>query len=181
MPAMTDSDRPDALDPAQIAALMRASTSAVAAEVRALDVLATVRPAPGEWCANEVVGHLLEADRRGYTGRIRTVLAEDRPIFETWDPPTVAAAREDDLRDSAALLGELLMAREAGILMVEALGPDDLERAGVHPVVGVLTVGNLAHEWVHHDRAHLAQLLTIAQVIVRPALGNARRFNDPEA
>ena len=29
------------------------------------------RPAPGEWSANECVGHLIEAERRGFAGRIR--------------------------------------------------------------------------------------------------------------
>ena len=44
------------------------------------------RPAPGEWSANECVGHLIEAERRGFAGRIRPILAaaaETRPSRPT--------------------------------------------------------------------------------------------------
>ena len=37
------------------------------------------RPAPEEWCVLEVVGHLIETEERGFAGRIRTILAEERP------------------------------------------------------------------------------------------------------
>ena len=33
--------------------------------------------APDEWSADECVGHIIEADRRGRAGRIRRILAED--------------------------------------------------------------------------------------------------------
>ena len=59
------------------------------------------------------------------------------------------------------------------------LSPADLARAGLHPVVGELTAGNLLHEWVHHDREHLAQLMAVTRALVRPAMGNARRFSEP--
>jgi hypothetical protein len=32
------------------------------------------------------------------------------------------------------------------------------------------------HEWVHHDRNHLKQLLANVQARVWPEMGNARRF-----
>jgi len=34
----------------------------------------TWRPAPGEWCVNEVVGHLIEADRQSFMIRIKGML-----------------------------------------------------------------------------------------------------------
>jgi len=33
------------------------------------------------------------------------------------------------------------------------------------------------HEWVHHDRAQLRQVLEIAQAFAWPNLGNAQRFS----
>ena len=29
---------------------------------------------PNEWCASEVVGHMVEGDKRGFAGRIREIL-----------------------------------------------------------------------------------------------------------
>ena len=64
-----------ALDPSAIAELLAATAATVAEELRALGADAGWRPAAGEWSANECVGHLIEAERRGFAGRIRTILA----------------------------------------------------------------------------------------------------------
>jgi hypothetical protein len=160
---------------------MQASTDAAVGEVRALGELARVAPAPGEWCANQILGHLVEADRRGFVGRIRTVVREDRPRFAAWDQPAVAAARRDDERDPESVVVEFLAERAEGIRFVAALDPASMVRLGVHPRVGELRVAELLHEWVHHDREHLAQLLAASQSFAWPAMGNARRFSDPSA
>ena len=178
---MTPMDDRPAFTPLEIVGLMRVSTAAAAAEVRALGDRAGVRPAPGEWCANEVLGHLLEADRRGFTGRVREALAEDHPFFREWDQPAVAAGRHDAERDPESLVRELLAQREADFELVAGLDATDLARGGTHPTVGELTVENLLHEWVHHDREHLAQLMAVTKVLTWPAMGNARRFSDPTA
>ena len=167
------------LTPAEIVRLVRASTDAAAGEVRALGDGARTRPAPGEWSANEVLGHLIEADRRGFVGRARAALDADRPMFQEWDQPAVAAARHDDERDPEELVREFLAAREDDLALVGSLDPATFERAGIHPVVGELTVGNILHEWVHHDREHVAQMYAISRALVRPGMGNARKFSDP--
>ncbi len=152
-----------------------------AAEVRALPPeMSRQRPAEGEWCALEVIGHMLEAERRGFAGRIRLLLAGDEPSLETWDPPSVAAARRDCEREPEQLVDELVHLREQGVRLVDGLGPADLARGGAHPEVGRLTVAELLHEWVHHDRAHLKQLLDLTQGLAWPHMGNARIFSASE-
>jgi hypothetical protein len=171
-----------ALEPARIARLLAATATIVEAELHALgEPGAQWRPAAGEWCANEVVGHLVEADLRGFTGRIRTLLAEDNPAFVGWDQPSVAAARGDCAKSPDELLAEFLPLRAEGIDLILGLTPEDLDRAGHHNVVGRLTAGEIATEWVYHDRNHLRQLLAIGQSMAWPQMGNARRFGDPDA
>jgi len=51
-------------------------------------------PAPGEWCAKEVLGHLIETEKRGFAGRIRIILKSDSPQLEGWDQEAVARARK---------------------------------------------------------------------------------------
>ena len=150
-----------------VVTLVRASAEAVAGEVRALGRRATVRPGDGEWCANEVVGHLIETDRRTPASRIRSMIAEDRPQFERWDQPGVAAARRDHEKDSEALLAEFLAAREADVAFVGSLDPAVLGRVGVHPRQGEMTVRDTLVKWVRHDREHLAQMLAVTDTLAR--------------
>jgi DinB superfamily len=167
------------LDPPTIARLLRASAVAFATEVRALaPELARRRPDDGGWCALEVIGHIIESDRQGFGGRIRLMVEQDEPVLETWDQPAAVIARRDIARDPEELAQELLMLREEGARMLEGLEAGDVERGGDHPTVGWLTVGDVMHEWVHHDRAHLKQLLELAQDAAWPWMGNAQRFSD---
>jgi DinB superfamily len=95
---MTQDARP--LTPREVARLLESAAGAIHAELAALpdDVLAWC-PAPGEWCAKEVLGHLIESERRGFAGRIRLILAGGEPSLEGWDQGEVAPTR---LRASGA-------------------------------------------------------------------------------
>jgi hypothetical protein len=172
---MTD---PQPLAPIAVAAMLRGAAAMLAAEVRGLpDALLRWHPAEGEWCVKEVLGHVIEAERRGFAGRIRIILANGRPALERWDQAEVARGRKDCARDAGALVTELLQMREQSVALVAGLRPDDLQRAGLHPVVGELTVADLLHEWVHHDRNHLKQILTNVQAYAWPHMGNAQKFS----
>jgi DinB superfamily len=166
---------------ATIAALLAATATTILAELAALDPDAGWRPEPGEWSANECVGHLIEAERRGFAGRIRTILAPERPDLppdlERWDPPAVAEARRDHMRPWRELAAEFSEMRGASLELVRGLQPADLDRVGIHPDVGPLRVDELLGEWVHHDRNHVRQVLALTQTRVWGQMGNARRFS----
>ncbi len=168
------------VEPSRIADLLEASVSAVVAELDALGADGGWRPEAGEWSANECVGHLIEAETRGFAGRIRQILAADpgRPVtLVTWDPPAVARGREDHLRSGRELAAAFAALRVDGVALVRGLGPADLPRFGHHPDVGPLRVDELLGEWVHHDRNHVRQLLEATQRRVWGQMGNARRFS----
>ena len=97
-----------------------------------------------------------------------------------WDQDVVARERKDCARPLSALVDELSALRrgqrEAGR---EGLPAAALSRGGAHPKVGRLTVGDVVHEWVHHDRNHLKQIMTNVQAQAWPHMGNAQRFSLP--
>ncbi|HTK93865.1 MAG TPA: DinB family protein [Verrucomicrobiae bacterium] len=166
--------------PREAAALLRASLDAIRGEASALsDCAASWHPKAGEWCAKEVLGHLIEADRRGFGGRIRQFLAADNPACIGWDQDEVARGRSDCGKPVAGLLDELGKARAEGLAVVESLTTAGLSRGGEHPKVGRLTVSDILHEWVHHDRNHLKQMMTNVQAYTWPHMGNAQRFSAP--
>src|SRR5919108_3703361 len=99
---------PDILTPVEVAAALEAAMATLRAELGALPerVLAW-HPAAGEWCVKEVLGHLVEAERRGFAGRIRILLVADHPTLEAWDQDEVPRARPDCARPPVSLLQEL--------------------------------------------------------------------------
>src|SRR5215212_6194823 len=120
---VTPADGLAPLEVPRIVALLAASRSHFTTELTALGDLGGWRPAPGEWSANECLGHVIEADRRGFAGRIGRILAEDGVAEVGWDQIAVAASRRDNDRSVAAMLEEFRTGRDAGIRLVRRLEP----------------------------------------------------------
>lgn len=159
----------------QIADLLESTCALVEAEMRALgDEGCRWHFKDGEWCVNECVGHLIEAEKRGFAGRIRDLIA-GKPIH-SWDQEQVARDRKDCERMSQSVWMEFMGLRNDSIALVRGLRPADMDKSGVHPKVGVLRVRDLVQEWVHHDRNHTRQLLQIQQERVYPHMGNSQKF-----
>lgn len=180
----TDVDPIDDLAPLardRIVTLLRAGAIHIETELRALgDEWARWRPATDEWSANEALGHIIEADRRGFAGRIGRILEVDGVEEAGWDQVAVAAERRDREKTVEGILGEFRAGRDAGLDLVGALSEADLERHAIHERVGRVTVRDLLHEWVFHDRNHIRQILANGQARAWHAMGNARRFSRPD-
>ena len=167
------------LSPTEVAALLEAALATLRAELTALpERVAAWHPAPGEWCVKEVLGHLIEAERRGFAGRIRILLASERPALESWHQTEVAKARGDCVQPLAALLHEFAALRRDSATLVRGLAEADLARGGQHPKVGLLRIRDLLQEWVHHDRNHIKQAMANVQAFVWPSMGNSQKFSD---
>jgi DinB superfamily len=136
-------------------------------------------PRAGEWCIKEVVGHLLEEDKRDFVGRIRLILDQDEPCLTVNDQEEVARMRRDCDRDLDELLDEFRTVRSASVSFISTLKATDLHRRGVHPTIGHLEVTNLLHEWIYHDLNHLSQIGANVQRFLWPHLGNMQRFYQP--
>lgn len=168
---------PGPLSTDRIADLLESTCALIEAEVRGLtEADARWHPAPGEWCVNEVLGHMIESEKRGFFGRITRTLAQDRPFEEPWDQIAVARERKDCERVAASLFMEWMGHRHMSLELVRSLRPDQLDRACVHGKVGELRVRDLLHEWVHHDRNHTRQLLANVQARVWPHMANSQKF-----
>ncbi|OGO51407.1 MAG: hypothetical protein A2148_11715 [Chloroflexi bacterium RBG_16_68_14] len=170
---------PPPLTLTQVAGLLRATAATLRAEADALgpDGLRW-HPAPGEWCVNEVLGHIIEAERRGFAGRIREILDQPGKRLESWDVAQVARERRDCERDGLELLREFEELRDESVRLVLGLRPEQMELSGEHPLVGELRIVDLLHEWPHHDRNHVRQILANVQAYVWPHMGNAQRFSE---
>jgi hypothetical protein len=161
----------------EVAAFLGSTSALIEGEVKALsDEDARWHPAPGEWCVNEVLGHLIESEKRGFFGRITRTLEAAGQLEQPWDQTAVARERRDCERMASSLFMEWMGIRRRSIEMVSALRPEQLDRTCVHGKVGELSVRDLLHEWVHHDRNHTRQLLANVQHLVWPHMRNAQKF-----
>ena len=163
------------LTPEEIAGYLQATSALIEAELAALGDDGSWHLEPNEWCANQVVGYLIEADKRGFAGRIREIQA-GKAKTSAWDQVQVAKERNDCARVTQSLWMEFMGVRHEGIVLVGSLTGGDLAKSIEHPKVGRLTVRDLLHEWVHHDRNHTRQLLQIAQERVWTHMGNSQKF-----
>jgi hypothetical protein len=159
----------------QVAGYLEATCALVEAELEALGEDSAWHFDQEEWCANQVVGHLVEAEKRGFAGRIREILA-GQPKTSSWDQAVVARERGDCERLGQSLWMEFMGVRSDSIKLVRSLQSADFGKGIEHPMAGRLTVRDLLHEWIHHDRNHTKQLLAIAQERAWPHMGNSQKF-----
>jgi hypothetical protein len=163
------------LTPEQVAEYLAATSELIDGELEALGDDSSWHFDPKEWCANQVVGHLVEAEKRGFAGRIREIL-DGKEKTSAWDQAAVARERNDCARMGQSLWMEFMGVRSDSINLVRSLKPADLGKGIEHPMAGRLLVRDLLHEWIHHDRNHTRQLLAIAQERVWPHMGNSQKF-----
>src|SRR5262249_53024683 len=117
------------------------------------------------WSPTDVLGHLIHGERTDWIPRAKRILEHgDTVAFDKFD-------RFAQFRDFAgvgvpALLDEFARAREASLRELAALNLDEaaLDRPGLHPELGPVTMRQLLATWVSHDLDHVIQ---IARVMAR--------------
>lgn len=120
---------------------------------------------PDTWSPYDVVGHLLHGERTDWKARIEIILGE------TGDRRFVPFDRFAQLRERGRvpldeLLREFRTLRAANVAYVRALdlGEAQLDRTGIHPDFGQVTLRQLIATWTAHDLDHIVQ---IARVMAR--------------
>jgi hypothetical protein len=124
------------------------------------------------WNAFDVVGHLIHCERTDWMPRARIVLqfGETRTFepFDRW-----AQLRENHNKSLTQLLDEFARLRSENLGELRALNlrPEDLERRGRHPSLGVVTLSQLLATWAAHDLTHLHQISRIMAHQYRETVG----------
>jgi hypothetical protein len=120
-------------------------------------------PEPDGWTAREVLAHLADFELIAAV-RVRTVLSVDRPALASYGQEEFTD-RFAALETAEDALERFTVNRRATLRVLDALGPADLERVGVHPQRGEEPLGRTLEMLARHDRAHLEQLVRAAGTI----------------
>ncbi|HNJ28868.1 MAG TPA: DinB family protein, partial [Ferruginibacter sp.] len=117
---------------------------------------------PETFSPYDVVGHLIHGEATDWTARAKMIL-EFGPArtFERWN--RTAMYEESNGKTMQQLLDTFSAARKKnmdwfrGLNLAEA----DLDKKGMHPVLGEVTLRNLLATWVAHDLTHIAQITRV--------------------
>jgi DinB superfamily len=124
------------------------------------------------WSAFDVVGHLIHGERTDWMPRARMILQfGETKSFEPFD--RWGQERETQGKSLGQLLDEFARVRAESLSELRALNlrPEDLDRRGRHPALGVVTLSELLATWAAHDLTHLHQISRVMAHQYRDAAG----------
>jgi hypothetical protein len=117
------------------------------------------------WSPFDVIGHLIHGERTDWMPRARIILEHgEARAFDKFDRLAQFAVSEG--RTLASRLDEFATLRRDNLRDLAAMRvtESDLERRGLHPELGVVTLRQLLATWVAHDLDHVVQ---ISRVLAR--------------
>ncbi|MEJ8817740.1 DinB family protein [Lacibacter sp. H407] len=110
----------------------------------------------------DVVGHLIHGEKTDWVVRAKIIL--EYGVNKPFDPyDRFAQFEESKGKSLEQLLDEFEAIRKENVAWLQAieLTETDLERKGMHPVLGEVTLRNLLSTWVVHDLTHIAQITRV--------------------
>ena len=140
---------------------------------RTPDVLETIlRDLPDDWTMNneggkswspyDVVGHLIHGEKTDWIDRTKIVLAESgNKTFTPFD--RFAQFNDSKGKTLNQLLAEFRQRRNENLKTLADLkiSEDQLDKKGIHPALGEVTLRQLLATWTAHDLNHIYQIVRV--------------------
>ena len=117
---------------------------------------------PETYSPYDVVGHLIHGEKTDWTARTKMILEfGNTQTFVRWNRE--AMYEESIGKSLQQLLDEFAAIRKENMVWFKALNltEDDLDKKGMHPVLGEVSLRNLLATWVVHDLTHIAQITRV--------------------
>ena len=111
------------------------------------------------WSAYDVIGHLIQGEKTDWMVRLELILSTDP---DKHFAPFNRFAQFENSRGKSLqqLLEEFKEKRMSNLQKLRALNitSNDLNKKGIHPTFGEVTLSQLISTWVVHDLDHLSQI-----------------------
>lgn len=114
------------------------------------------------WSAFDIVGHLVHGEITDWIPRTKIILESGKEqSFTPFD--RFAQFKESEGKNINQLLDEFKILRSESLnsLREMNLQDEDLQREGIHPEFGAVTLEKLLAAWVVHDLGHLRQIARV--------------------
>ncbi|HJP88225.1 MAG TPA: DinB family protein [Candidatus Limnocylindrales bacterium] len=112
----------------------------------------------GGWRPRDVVGHLITAEQDNWIARIERLLEHgtSQP-FDSFN--RTAHVGRDDAMTLDQLVDRFVELRAKDLArLAELVTEADLEKRGMHPALGEVTLRELLSSWTIHDLDHISQI-----------------------
>jgi hypothetical protein len=127
---------------------------------------------PESWSPFDVVGHLIHGEETDWIPRARIILeyGESR-TFEPFD--RFAMYEKSRGKSLGDLLDRFEQLRGENLKELERMNlrPEMLDKRGMHPELGVVTLSHLLSTWVVHDLSHIGQIVRVMAKQYREEVG----------
>ncbi len=117
---------------------------------------------PETFSPYDVIGHLVHGEKTDWVVRAKMILEfGNTQTFVKWN--RFAQYEESKGKSLQQLLDEFTAIRKENMVWFKALNltEDDLDRKGMHPVLGDVILRDLLATWVVHDLTHIAQITRV--------------------
>ncbi|MBC7826292.1 MAG: DinB family protein [Chitinophagaceae bacterium] len=111
------------------------------------------------WSAFDIVGHYIHGEKTDWIPRMHIILSKDQDQhFVSFD--RFAQFKDSKGKSLGQLLNEFKELRLENIEQLKAVEFNDslLNRTGIHPTFGSVTLRQLLAAWVIHDLTHIYQI-----------------------
>ncbi len=116
----------------------------------------------GTWNPAEIICHLIHCDEDDWVTRMKLILSEsDDKSFKPFD--RTIGFEKSKTKTISELLDEFRALREKNTAYLISLNltNTDLNKKGIHPVFGEVTLKQLLAAWTVHDLSHISQISRI--------------------
>jgi hypothetical protein len=124
----------------------------------------TAHPISGKWSACEIVQHLADSEMNSAV-RLRRLLAEDRPVIQSYDQEDYATRFKYNERDFAPAMEAFRGARATTAQLLSRMSDEDWKREGWHPESGLYSTEQWLKIYAAHAHNHAAQIRRLKEVI----------------
>jgi uncharacterized damage-inducible protein DinB len=129
------------------------------------------------WSPFDVLGHLIHGEKTDWMTRMEIILTKGtQQKFDSFD--RFAQFEESKGKNLTQLLEGFKSIRKQNIALLESkkLSAIDLQKRGVHPVFGEVTLEQLLATWTAHDLGHIGQIARVMAKQYKTAVGPWKQY-----
>jgi len=123
------------------------------------------------WSPYDIIGHLNHGERTDWIERADIILHKENKNFILFD--RLAQFKESEGKSLQQLLAEFAALRKNNLQKLKSFNitEADLNKTGIHPEFGEITLRQLLATWTIHDLTHIAQITRVMAKQYKEAIG----------